>query len=255
MTRRLWCTLGARLLAAHGIGVLVVVAAGAPAVAATGWTSAPTDGPAGTAITAGSTSDPTSRCMVGIPVRPDSNELVFYDGARVELTLVRGSSSVRLGTAPVHPGGAWSASLRVPDPTAPGAYDLVARCVVDDARIGGIHSFVFDPRPFTLAATSPSTPTATTPPAQVGDAVAIANPAPARVLAARQDRARAANPPARAEPSDGSAVLPLTGPVRSGALASTGGGTLAVALAGVASLLIGAGALWWGRRRPTRVDS
>ncbi len=169
---------------------------------------------------------------------------VTYDGSRVELRLepAGGGTAVALGNVKVTSGGAWSGAVTIPaaEVAPPGNYDLLAHCVVDDARLNGVRSFDFDPLSFTVVEGPPPTtitiPTELIPPITVTKPIQVQGEQISRPTAAR---------PSSSTPSANAAAGVQT-------LPKTGDGTLAVALAGLGALLIGAGALWYGNRQNLR---
>ena len=180
-------------------------------------TAVPNDGAANTPLAAAAAGDP-------IP----------YDGTVVELRLERSGANITLGDVGVTPGGAWSGTVVIPDAsvTLPGDYQLIAHCVVDDPRLDGVRSFDFDPMSFTVVEGPP--PTTVTLPTEIGEPVTVTRPA--EVQGTQLTRAAATANTAAAVPT----------------LPNTGDGTLAVALAGIGALLLGAGALWYGGRQTLR---
>ena len=165
---------------------------------------------------------------------------VTYDGVRVELRLepAGGGSAVALGRVTVTSGGAWSGSVIIPptEVAPPGTYDLLAHCVVDDARLDGVRSFDFDPLGFTIVEGPP--PTTITIPTELIPPITATNPV--------QVEGEQLSRPPEAEPSPANVAAAVP------TLPKTGDGTLAVALAGIGALLLGAGALWYGNRQNLR---
>lgn len=228
------------------VGLLVLTPSVASADA--GWSRSPGSGLAGASIQVASSSttlcqweQPTPETTTA-PADPDAtpaptgstataaSTFTTYDGTSVELRLVRDGVTVQLGDLVVTAGGAWSGRFVVPAASAApaGTYDLFARCVVDRPELDGIRSYDFDPLTFDVVESPP--PTTVTVPTEIGDPATVTKPSSAEVLGA-QTASSAAN---RA------ATTPT--------LPNTGDGTLAVALAGLAAVALGAGALWWGAR-------
>lgn len=234
--------MGRRLMLTGGLGgALAAALALAYAAPAAGWSRAPGDALSGTQVTVASDADSLCRwsqpAYVGEPSSltpaPD-NELVYYDGTRVDLRLQGSGLVIGLGSVAVESGGGWSGSLTVPPSVPSGTYDLFARCVVDHPDLDGVRTFDFDPQPFSVHEAPP--PTVVTVPTEL---------APPAV---------AVQPVAEVAGTQTARTLPVTGARQAPAatLPNTGDGTLAVALAGSSSLAIGGLALWWGgRKRPT----
>ena len=169
---------------------------------------------------------------------------VTYDGVRVELRLepAGGGTAIALGRVHVTSGGAWSGSVTIPpaEVAPPGTYDVLAHCVVDDPRLDGVRSFDFDPLSFTIVEGPP--PTTITIPTELIPPITATNPVQVQgEQLGRQPGATPASSPRSANTAAATATLP-----------KTGDGTLAVALAGIAALLLGAGALWYGNRQNLR---
>lgn len=168
---------------------------------------------------------------------------VTYDGVRVELRLEPpgGGTAVALGSVKVTSGGAWSGAITIPatEVAPPGTYDLLAHCVVDDARLDGVRSFDFDPLSLTVVEGPP--PTTITIPTELIPPITATNP----VQVQGEQLNRPAAIPSSSTPSAKTAAAVPT-------LPNTGDGTLAVALAGLGALLLGAGALWYGNRQNLR---
>lgn len=169
---------------------------------------------------------------------------VTYDGIRVELRLepVAGGTAVALGSVKVTSGGAWSGTVTIPaaELAPPGSYDLLAHCVVDDAHLDGVRSFDFDPLSFTIVEGPP--PTTITIPTELIPPITATNPV--QVQGEQISRPSAANGSSAPPSANAAAAVPT--------LPKTGDGTLAVALAGLGALLLGAGALWYGNRQNLR---
>ena len=169
---------------------------------------------------------------------------VTYDGVRVELRLEPpgGDTDVALGSVEVTSGGAWSGAVTIPtaEQAPPGSYDLLAHCVVDDARLDGVRSFDFDPLGFTIVEGPP--PITITIPTELIPPITVTNPVQVQ---GEQISRPAAAPGSSSSPSANAAAAVPT-------LPKTGDGTLAVALAGLGALLLGAGALWYGNRQNLR---
>ncbi len=233
-----------------GAAVILVLTPGIASGDA-GWSRNPGSGLAGASIQVASSS--TTLCLWEQPT-PDpsitppatdtttppteaaaASTFTTYDGTSVELRLVRDGVALQLGSLAVTAGGAWSGRFVVPAASeAPaGTYDLFARCVVDRPELDGIRSYDFDPLTFAVVESPP--PTTVTIPPEIGDPATVANPGSAEVLGAQAARPEAANQ---------AATTPT--------LPKTGDGTLAVALAGLAAVALGAGALWWGARSTRR---
>lgn len=220
---------------AIGAAALVLTVAG-PAAA---WTRSPDGGEAGTTISVGS--DDASLCRWSQPADPGEPssvatepEIEYFDGSRVDLRLQGGSATVALGSVTVASGGGWGGSVSIPGSVAAGAYDLVARCVVDHPDLDGVRSFDFDPLPFSVAEIPP--PTVVTTPTEVLPPTVVVN----QVEVGGAQVARAPGTPRASTGQTTAATLP-----------NTGDGTLAVLLAGVGALAMGGLALWWGgRTRP-----
>ncbi len=174
---------------------------------------------------------------------PTSYADVTYDGVRVELRLEPpgGGTAVALGSVTVTSGGAWSGAVTIPaaETAAPGSYDLLAHCVVDDPRLDGVRSFDFDPLSFTIVEGPP--PITITIPTELIPPITVTNP----VQVQGEQISRPAATGSSTSPSANAAAAVPT-------LPKTGDGTLAVALAGLAALLLGAGALWYGNRQNLR---
>lgn len=236
--------------------VIVLVGFASPAAADTGWSRTPGSSIAGGQIRVASSSttlcqwlqpapptDPstpttTSSSTTDSPpaggVRASGSEFVAYDGRRVELRLERAGNAVALGAVDVTPGGAWSGSVTIPAASAaPGEYLLLAHCVVDDPLLDGIRSFDFDASTFTVVEGPP--PTTITIPTELIPPITATNPVEVQGAQLGRSDARTATSAAAAP------TLP-----------NTGDGTLAVALAGLGALILGAGALWWGSRQGFR---
>ncbi len=193
------------------------------------------------------TAPDTSPTTVADPTTPSTSPTasgdVTYDGVRVELRLepAGGGTAVALGNVKVTSGGAWSGTVTIPaaELAPPGTYDLLAHCVVDDARLDGVRSFDFDPLSFTIVEGPP--PTTITIPTELIPPITATNPVQVQgELISRPAAATGSNSP--------SANAVAAGPT----LPKTGDGTLAVALAGLGALLLGAGALWYGNRHNLR---
>ena len=187
--------------------------------------------PSTTSTSTASVSDPAPGASETAIDATATGDPIVFDGVRVELRLESAGIAVPLGSVRVIAGGAWSGTVPIPEASAitPGDYELLARCIVDDPALDGIRSFDFDPLPFTIVDAPP--PTTVTIPTEIGEPVTVTKPA---VEGTRLER------PAANVPNPGA-------PVRT--LPNTGDGTLGVALAGFGSLVLGAGALWWGSRR------
>jgi len=199
-----------------------------------GWSAEATSALPGAAVHVYSA--PGEVCVWDV-TSPDGSTATRYAGTRVEIAM--GGRS--MGSASVAPIGAWSGVVYVPT-LDPGVYPLTARCIVEHPDLPETHAFDFPARTFEVAATTPPT-TATTapppPPPLIGTSVTT-------VPARRTNRpSTAPRAPATRDPRP---TLPNTGPGPS-TLPNTGDGTLGVALAGLGSLALGAGALWWGGRR------
>jgi len=174
---------------------------------------------------------------------PTDSGDVTYDGVRVELRLEPpgGGTAVALGSVTVTSGGAWSGAVTIPaaETAAPGSYDLLAHCVVDDPQLDGVRSFDFDPLSFTIVEGPPPTtitiPTELIPPITVNNPVQVEGEQISRPAATGSSNSPSAN---------ATAAVPT--------LPKTGDGTLAVALAGLAALLLGASALWYANRQNLR---
>ncbi|MEO6468295.1 MAG: LPXTG cell wall anchor domain-containing protein [Acidimicrobiia bacterium] len=168
---------------------------------------------------------------------------VTYDGVRVELRLEPpgGGTAVALGSVNVTSGGAWSGTVTIPaaEVAPPGEYDLLAHCVVDHPQLDGVRSFDFDPLSLTIVEGPP--PTTTTIPTELIPPITVTNP----VQVEGEQINRPAATPSSSPPSAKAATAVPT-------LPKTGDGTLAVALAGLGALLLGAGALWYGNRQNLR---
>lgn len=239
-----------RVVLGLGIGVAVgglgaSLALTAPAGAAPGWSATPTSSLAGGSVRVASS--PTALCQwlqpsdpdVTAPAEPETpdeparaspGDPRVSDGSTVELRLEAPGALVGLGSVDVTAGGAWSGTVTIPDAATapPGAYDLLARCVVDDPALDGVRSFDFDPLPFTIVEGPPPAtlevptelipPITVTNPLEVQGTEAVRNPATRRVAAA----------------------VPT--------LPNTGDGTLAVALTGLGAVLLGAATLRFGAR-------
>lgn|GEM_PF-6331197 len=184
------------------------------------WLQPSTPLPSSTSSTSG---PPLTAAAVGDPI--------VYDGSRVELRLERAGVAIPLGQVAVTPGGAWSGTVTIPQAAVapPGDYEFLAHCVVDDPALDGVRSFDFDPMTFTIAESPP--PTTVTIPTEIGEPITVTNPV--EVQGAQLGRGTSATNTASAAPT----------------LPKTGDGTLAVALAGIGVLVLGAGALWWGSRK------
>lgn len=214
---------------AGAITTAVLVLGSGPAA---GWTSNPTSGLPGAPVRF--VSAPDELCVWDETV-PDGSAVTRYDGVRVEITL----GGLPIGAVPVSPGGAWAGTLRVPAVTA-GDHPVTARCIVTDPALPGGRTVDYATGTFAVAEAAPPVTVTTAPPVEIPPAEVVT---PAVV----SDR-RAARGTTRP------ATLPLTGPAPA-TLPETGDGTLLTALAGLASLGIGAAALWWGgRRRPAPTD-
>lgn len=239
---------------------LMVLGVASPAAADSGWSRNPGSSLAGGQIRVASS--PTTLCQWVQPAPPPDPStttttssgiaatvltrppasgirtsggggLVAYDGLRVELRLELAGNAVALGAVDVTPGGAWSGSVTIPAAmsSAPGEYVLLAHCVVDDPRLDGIRSFDFDASTFTVVEGPP--PTTITIPTELVPPITATNPV--EVQGAQLGR--------------GDAPTAVTA---APTLPKTGDGTLAVALAGLGALVLGAGALWWGSRQGFR---
>ena len=168
---------------------------------------------------------------------------VAYDGVRVELRLEPpgGGTAIALGSVKVTSGGAWSGAITIPaaEVAPPGTYDLLAHCVVDDARLDGVRSFDFDPLSLTIVEGPP--PTTITIPTELIPPITATKPVQVQ---GEQLNRPAAIQSSSTPPANTAAAVPT--------LPNTGDGTLAVALAGLGALLLGAGALWYGNRQNLR---
>lgn len=233
---------GHRLLrrAIVGLGTLSAVTSAvliAGAGTAGGWSADATSTLPGAAVRVYSA--PGEVCVWDV-TSPDGSTATRYPGTRVEIAM----GGQAMGTARVAPIGAWSGVVYVPT-LDPGTYPLTARCIVEHPDLAETHAFDFPARTFEVAAVTPPTTATTAPPPpptppEVGPPITAA--APPRV------NPRATAP--RAVARDPRPTLPNTGPA-SATLPNTGDGTLGVALAGLGSLALGAGALWWGGRKRT----
>ena len=224
-----------------------MVAFATPAAADPGWSASPTSAlPGGTVRVASSpsalcqsralptdpTTDPTTDATTAPTVSstdPATPTATATDGTRVELRLDATGGPGMLGSVPVTAGGAWSGTFTVPETTvvAPGTYDLVARCVIDAAT-----AFDFDAISFTIVEGPP--PTTLEIPTELVPPVTAINPV--HVQGAQLGRGTTASN------SSGTAATPAA------TLPNTGDGTLGVALAGLAALLLGGVTLWFGAR-------
>ena len=180
-----------------------------------------------------------------IPATAPNGGDVTYDGVRVEFRLEPdggGGRAVALGRVPVTSGGAWSGAVTIPtaEVAPPGTYDLLAHCVVDDARLDGVRSFDFDALSLTIVEGPP--PTTITLPTELIPPITVTNPV--QVDGEQLSRPATATPSSSTPSTNVAAAVPT--------LPKTGDGTLAVALAGIGSLLLGAGALWFGNRQNLR---
>lgn len=245
-----WIRLGAVLTTFGAAGVL---AGAGLAGAATGWTRTPGAGFAGASVHVASSAD--TLCRWDAPVdesTPDGAEdpvlddgtadtsstsspttgTTGVDGVRVELRLTRLGIDVPVGSVPVTSGGAWAGDFTVPpvDQAPAAGYQLIPRCVVDDASLPGVITFDFDPQSFGIVEGPP--PTTVTAPPTIPPPVTVDNDT--EVQGTQVARA-AAN-------------TETQGPT----LPRTGDGTLAVGLAGVAAVGLGGVALWWGARAARR---
>lgn len=201
---------------------------------AAGWSTTPTSGLPGAPVRITGAS---GELCVWDEAAPDGSTVTRYDGVRVEITL----AGRAIGAVPVSPGGAWAGTLRVPDVDA-GTYPLTARCIVSDPALPGGRTVPFADRSFAVAEAAPPVTVTTAPPVETLPPAVVTPDLPAS-----EPRTAATRTPRRA-------TLPLTGPAPT-TLPETGDGTLGFAIAGVASLGIGAVALWWGgRRRPLASD-
>jgi hypothetical protein len=250
-----WTRAGAALTT---VGVAAVLVGASLAGAASGWSRTPAAGFAGATIHVASssstlcrwsappTTDPTTDPPTSAPSDPGTGEPssttstdapVAVDGSHVELRLERAGIdvpvvSVPVGSVPVSTGGAWAGDFRVPpvDQAPAGNYQLIPHCVVDDPSLDGTRSFDFEPLPFGVVEGPPPTtvtaPPTIPPPITGTDATEVEG-----VLVSR----------ATTSTADQAPTLPRTGD-----------GTLAVGLAGVAAVLVGGVALWWGARAARR---
>jgi LPXTG-motif cell wall-anchored protein len=239
-------------LAAFGAG---------PAGADATWSRTPQSGLGGGTVRVASSStalcqwiqpadpNPAPTVTPGPDVAPDAAEPVVpaaedvtYDGTEVLVRLARDGVDVPLGRLPVTEGGAWSGTLTIPtnDAAIPGGYDLFVRCVVDRPELDGVRSYDFDPLPFTVTEGPP--PTTVEVPTEIPPPLTISNPV--QVEGEQLTRGAPATTNTAATPTAAAPTLP-----------NTGDGTVAIALAGIGSLLVGAAALWWGARHARRHPS
>jgi LPXTG-motif cell wall-anchored protein len=239
---------------------LFVTALGAgPAAADAGWSRVPESGLGGGTVRVASSS--TSLCQWVQPADPTPVETsattapaldpsaapplvpaaedVTYDGTEVLVRLTRDGVDVPLGRLPVTEGGAWSGTLTIPanNVAIPGEYDLVVRCVIDRPELDGLRSYDFDPLPFTVTEGPP--PTTIEIPTEIPPPLTISNPVQVQGEQLERAAPAATNPTAAAAPT----------------LPNTGDGTVAIAIAGIGSLLVGVAALWWGARHARRHPS
>lgn len=224
-----WSRLGA-LLTALGI---VAALGSSGAAAATTWSRTPSAGLGGATIHVASSSDSLCRWSTGTRATGTRSAPVTVDGSRVELRLERPGVTVTLGEVPVTPGGAWAGDFTVPPPDrAPaGDYELIARCVVDDPSLDEARGFDLDPASFGVVESPPPV------------TVTAAPPVPPSV---------AATLPTQVAGVEVSRTVPNVAAASTPTLPRTGGGTLAVGLAGAAAVLVGGLALWWGARAARR---
>ena len=244
--------------------VALALGAFAPhAAAASSWSRNPDSALAGGRVRVASSAETLCQWVQpGTPTAPDTSPTtiadppttatspttgsgdVTYDGVRVELRLEPsgGGTAVALGSVEVTSGGAWSGAVTIPavEQAPPGNYDLLAHCVVDDARLDGVRSFDFDPLGFTIVEGPP--PTTITIPTELIPPITVTNPV--QVQGEQISRPAAATGSSNSPSANAAAAVPT--------LPNTGDGTLAVALAGLGALLLGAGALWYGNRQNLR---
>jgi LPXTG-motif cell wall-anchored protein len=243
---------------------LAVVMLGVPVAGAdSGWSRVPSSGLGGGTVDLASSSttlcqwtqpaaaavpapgDPTPAATDASPTSPAADPAtgdVVYDGTEVQVRLSHAGGDVPVGTLPVMHGGAWSGTVTVPgtDVLTPGDYDLFVKCVIDRPELDGVRTYDFDPLPFTVTESPP--PTTVDAPPELIPPVTVTNPIEVQ---GEQITRPAATPAATAAtPTAATATLP-----------NTGDGTLETALAGIAALLVGAGALWLGARHGRRHPS
>jgi LPXTG-motif cell wall-anchored protein len=241
---------------------LAATTLGAPAASAdTGWSRVPASGigggtvdvasssstlcqwiqpaNAGDAIAAPTTAPPAAvdGTPAGAATSPAEGDVV-YDGTEVRVRLSRNGLDIPIGQLTVMTGGAWSGTITLPasDTLFPGVYDLVAKCVIDRPELDGLRSYDFDPLQFTVVESPP--PITVEVPTELVPPITALNPV--QVQGAQLTRPTAA-------PSTTAAAAPT--------LPKTGDSTLEIALAGLASLLVGGAALWWGARHARRQSS
>ncbi len=232
------------------------------AAAASTWSRNPDSSLAGGRVRVASSSETLCQWIQpGVPPTPDTSPTtiaepsttsttpatapnggdVTYDGVRVEFRLEpdSGGPAVALGSVTVTSGGAWSGTITIPgvELAPPGSYDLLAHCVVEDAQLDGVRSFDFDPLSLSIVEGPP--PTTITIPTELIPPITVTNP----VEVQGEQISRPAG--TTSTPSTNAAAAAPT-------LPKTGDGTLAVALAGLGALLLGAGALWFGNRQNLR---